>query len=42
MNNLNFISNNYNNNSKFIIFKGHSYNFKNLIKIYKKKNQILR
>ena len=43
MNNLNSTNNNYNNNSnKFIIFKGNSYNHKNLIRIYKKKNQILK
>ena len=34
---------NYNNNSSiFIIFKGHSYNHKNLIKINRKINQILK
>jgi predicted transcriptional regulator len=43
MNNLSSTNNNYYNNSnKFIILKGNSYTQKNLIKIYKKINQILK
>jgi len=42
MNSLNFTSSNYYNYSKFIFFKGYSYNFKSLIKIHRKKNKILR